>query len=141
MLNHKITKQEELKYISDYLINNVLHSQKKIFFYGEVGAGKTTLVKLLCKELGVEENTSSPTFSIVNQYLTKDGEIVNHVDLYRLRDVNEVYEAGIFELLYDSDYLFVEWPEILEEFLDERFYKVKIEIHEEGERIIMLDTL
>lgn len=141
MLNHKITKQEELKYISDYLINNVLHSQKKIFFYGEVGAGKTTLVKLLCKELGVEENTSSPTFSIVNQYLTKDGKIVNHVDLYRLRDVNEVYEAGIFELLYDSDYLFVEWPEILEEFLDERFYKVKIEIHEEGERIIMLDTL
>jgi tRNA threonylcarbamoyladenosine biosynthesis protein TsaE len=141
MLTFNISGLAGLKDFSDYFFCNILKDHKKIFFYGEVGAGKTTLIKLLCEALSVEENTSSPTFSIVNQYFTKYDEVVNHADLYRLQNVNEAYEAGIFELLADSDYLFVEWPEIIEEFVEINYIKVEIEIQNDENRLIKLHTL
>ena len=86
--------------------------KKVITFHAQMGAGKTTLIKELVKELGVKDNSSSPTFSLVNEYRTFEGEIVYHFDLYRLKSVEEAYDFGIEEYL-DNGYLsIIEWPEI-----------------------------
>ena len=86
--------------------------KKIITFHAQMGAGKTTLIKELVKELGVKDNSSSPTFSLVNEYRTFEGEIVYHFDLYRLKSVEEAYDFGIEEYL-DNGYLsIIEWPEI-----------------------------
>ncbi|MFT3979637.1 MAG: tRNA (adenosine(37)-N6)-threonylcarbamoyltransferase complex ATPase subunit type 1 TsaE [Ferruginibacter sp.] len=85
---------------------------RKVFaFHGEMGAGKTTLITTICKALGVEEVTGSPTFSIINQYKTNNGLTIYHMDLYRLKDEEEALQAGVEDSFYNSDYSFVEWPE------------------------------
>jgi tRNA threonylcarbamoyladenosine biosynthesis protein TsaE len=86
---------------------------RKIFlFNGEMGAGKTTFIKALCKELGVDENMSSPTYSIVNEYINSSGNKVFHFDLYRLKNIEECFDIGMEEYLDSGDYCFIEWPEI-----------------------------
>lgn len=84
---------------------------KIVAFHGNLGAGKTTLIKALCKELGVKENITSPTYSIIQQYKTQSGEIIYHIDLYRLKDEEEAVQAGIEECLYSGNKCFAEWPE------------------------------
>lgn len=87
-------------------------SDYKVFaFTGAMGAGKTTLIHALCETLGVEGNISSPTFSIINQYTTKTGNTIYHLDLYRLKDENEAFNAGIEDCLYSGNTCMVEWPE------------------------------
>ena len=97
---------------------NALDGRRKIALYGDMGAGKTTLVKAFCQSLGVIENTSSPTFSLVNEYSyrEKNGEMAlfHHLDLYRLRSPEEALDIGIEDLLYDPWYCFIEWPQIVE---------------------------
>ncbi|MEO7310891.1 MAG: tRNA (adenosine(37)-N6)-threonylcarbamoyltransferase complex ATPase subunit type 1 TsaE [Chitinophagaceae bacterium] len=82
-----------------------------IAFHGNMGAGKTTFISALCKELGVEATTSSPTYSIINQYKTRNGKIIYHMDWYRLRDEDEAIAAGVEDALYSGDLCLVEWPE------------------------------
>lgn len=82
-----------------------------IAFYGEMGAGKTTFINALCRQLQVTDAVSSPTFSIINQYKTKLGKIVYHMDLYRLKDEEEAIMAGVEDCLMSGDLCFVEWPE------------------------------
>ena len=83
----------------------------KVFaFHGEMGAGKTTFIHALCEVLGVVDVITSPTFSIINQYKTKVGETVYHMDLYRIRDENEALNAGVEDCLYSGNICFVEWP-------------------------------
>ncbi len=79
---------------------------------GDMGAGKTTLVKLICQKLGVDESVSSPTFSLVNEYQTTSGNLVYHFDLYRLKDEEELFDLGFEEYLDRGAYVFIEWPEI-----------------------------
>lgn len=84
---------------------------KRVFlFYGEMGAGKTTLIKAICNELGVIENTSSPTFSIVNEYDSAQG-VIYHFDFYRIREEIEAFDMGYEEYFYSGNYCFVEWPD------------------------------
>lgn len=86
-------------------------SQDRIFLlYGAMGAGKTTLVNALCQQLGVTETTSSPTFSIVNEYASSHGPVY-HFDFYRLKEESEAYDLGYEEYFYADAYCFVEWPE------------------------------
>lgn len=85
--------------------------KKVITFNAEMGAGKTTLIKALVKELGVLDNSSSPTFSLVNEYQTENGETVYHFDLYRLNSEEEAYDMGIDEYFYSGNWCFIEWPE------------------------------
>ena len=89
--------------------------KKVITFHAQRGAVKTTLIKELVKELGVRDNSSSPTFSLVNEYRTFEGEIVYHFDLYRLKSVEEAYDFGIEEYLDNGFLSIIEWPEIYEE--------------------------
>lgn len=84
---------------------------KVILFHGEMGAGKTTFIKALSKALGVSEATSSPTFSLVNEYETANGDLVYHFDVYRLKDESEAYDMGIDEYLYSGEWCFIEWAE------------------------------
>lgn len=84
----------------------------KVFaFHGEMGAGKTTFINALCRAMVVEDIVSSPTFSIINQYKTKDGVTVYHMDLYRIKDENEAINAGVEDCLYSGNICLVEWPD------------------------------
>jgi len=85
--------------------------RRVIALEGEMGAGKTTLITAICKLLGVTDNISSPTFSIINEYRTRDGEVVYHMDLYRVDSEEEAYNAGIVECIHSGSWCFIEWPE------------------------------
>lgn len=103
-------------------------AQEKIFlFYGQMGAGKTTLINSICKYLGVLEHTSSPTFSIVNQYQAKQNTVF-HFDFYRLKTQNEALDLGYEEYFYSGAYCLVEWPEKIPDLLPPTYLKIKIEV-------------
>lgn len=106
----------------------ILHAispKKNIAFYGQMGAGKTTTVKALCSALGVTETTSSPTFAIVNTYI--GNSTIYHFDLFRIQKTEELEGIGFLEYLETNNYVFIEWPELVEEILDEyEFARLKI---------------
>ena len=103
--------------------------------FGKMGVGKTTLIKEICAELGVNDNVCSPTFAIVNEYTDGAGEPVYHFDFYRMKSVAEAYDIGYEEYFYSGCYCFTEWTEKVEELLPERYVRVDIE-EEEGNRIL-----
>ncbi|MGB5242538.1 MAG: tRNA (adenosine(37)-N6)-threonylcarbamoyltransferase complex ATPase subunit type 1 TsaE [Lutimonas sp.] len=107
---------------------------KVLLFSGEMGAGKTTLIKELALELSVEDIVSSPTFSIVNEYLTRSGESIYHFDFYRINEENEVYQFGAEEYLDSGNWCFIEWPEKVENLLPLDAHLVKISINNDGTR-------
>ncbi|MCC7301373.1 MAG: tRNA (adenosine(37)-N6)-threonylcarbamoyltransferase complex ATPase subunit type 1 TsaE [Bacteroidia bacterium] len=94
---------------------------------GDMGAGKTTLIKGFCKALGVTGSTGSPTFSIVNEYLTPEGKRICHFDFYRLKNETEALDIGAEEYFYSGDYCFIEWPERIPALIPEESVAVKIE--------------
>ncbi len=105
-------------------------------FRGELGAGKTTLIKALCRELGVQEGTSSPSFSIVNEYASGKGEKVYHLDLYRLETEEEALDIGLEEILEDANaWRFIEWPDRIENLLPADRVEVAITAHPNHRKI------
>ena len=97
-------------------------------FEGEMGAGKTTLIKAICNTLGVIDEVSSPTFSLVNEYKTKDGKTIYHFDFYRIKNIEEVYDIGYEDYFFSGNICLIEWPEKIKELLkEEDVYKIKIE--------------
>lgn len=108
-------------------------------FFGKMGVGKTTLIKELCAQLGVEDNVCSPTFAIVNEYNTKDGEAVYHFDFYRMKSELEAYDIGYEEYFYSGNYCFTEWTEKIESLLPDSY--VRVEISEKGGRRTLMATL
>ena len=107
-----------------------------ILFCGEMGVGKTTLIKALCKELGVEEVTNSPTFSIVNEYLTKNKESIYHFDFYRIEAEEEVFDMGYEDYFYSTNYCFIEWSEKIPNLIPENAIKIVLEQDDENNRLI-----
>jgi tRNA threonylcarbamoyladenosine biosynthesis protein TsaE len=94
-------------------------------FYAPMGAGKTTIIKELCKALGSKDNFSSPTFSIINEYVFPGGKIF-HFDLYRLKNLDELLDLGFEDYLASNPYVFIEWPELAEEIIGEHFVKISV---------------
>ncbi|MBQ8270014.1 MAG: tRNA (adenosine(37)-N6)-threonylcarbamoyltransferase complex ATPase subunit type 1 TsaE [Bacteroidaceae bacterium] len=105
-------------------------------FYGSMGSGKTTFIKSVCEEMGVEEAINSPTFAIVNEYESREGETIFHFDFYRIKSIAEVYNMGYEEYLYSDAYCFIEWPELIEELLPEEAVRVEITENGDGSREI-----
>ena len=112
---------------------------RRVFaFQGELGAGKTTLIKAMCGELGVEGGTSSPSFGIVNEYRTASNEAVYHFDLFRLKDAAELDGIGFNEYLDSGKYCFVEWPELAKSRLPTNAVSIRMRIDKGGDRTIEL---
>ncbi|MCK9423370.1 MAG: tRNA (adenosine(37)-N6)-threonylcarbamoyltransferase complex ATPase subunit type 1 TsaE [Bacteroidales bacterium] len=106
-------------------------------FYGSMGAGKTTFIKALCRELNGIDIVQSPSFSLINEYKTAVGESIFHFDLYRINKLEEVFDIGYEDYIYSGSYCFLEWPELIENLLPPETIKVSItENRSEGSRII-----
>lgn len=108
-----------------------------IAFYGQMGAGKTTFITALCRELGVSEAVTSPTFTIVNEYLDGGGESVFHFDFYRIKRLAEAVDIGLFEYFDSGCFCLMEWPEMIEELLPEETLKVQILVEDEKTRMLV----
>lgn len=120
---------EQLEQIAADILK--LRSNDRVFaFYGEMGAGKTTLIKALCKHLNVTDNVSSPTFALVNVYNSEAGEVY-HFDVYRMKDTVELFDIGYEDYFFSGNYCFIEWPEKIEEYLP--IGTIKVEIKEDIE--------
>jgi tRNA threonylcarbamoyladenosine biosynthesis protein TsaE len=108
---------------------------KKFLFYAEMGVGKTTLIKALSLHLGITDIVSSPTFSIVNEYISSNYEKVYHFDFYRLKDEQEAYDLGYEEYFFGDHYCFIEWPEKIPNLIEDNMVTIKINLKEK-KRII-----
>lgn len=110
--------------------------------YGKMGAGKTTFIKALCQELGVEDVVTSPTFAVINEYRSDiAGELIYHFDFYRIKKLEEVYDMGYEDYFYSGALCFIEWPELVEELLPGNTIKVTIEELEDGSRKLTMENL
>lgn len=128
------TKPEELGKIAGQLIKH--NQQARVFaLYGKMGAGKTTFIKSICKYLSSNDIAISPSFGIINEYGTSEGNSVYHFDFYRIKNINEFLDLGCEEYFYSGQYCFIEWPEKIEDFLPENHIAVYIE-EADGKRII-----
>ena len=107
-------------------------------FYGKMGAGKTTFIKAVCEELGVEDVINSPTFAIVNEYVDGNGSPVYHFDFYRIKNMQEVMDMGYEDYVYSGNVCFMEWPERIENLLPDDAVKVVIEEETDGSRTVKL---
>jgi tRNA threonylcarbamoyladenosine biosynthesis protein TsaE len=113
--------------------------ENRIFaFYGSMGAGKTTIIKAICKALGAIDIVSSPTFTLVNEYRTSGGDTLYHIDFYRIKKQEEVFDFGIEEYLGGESYCFMEWPELIEEILPEETIKVRISVEKNEQRTLLI---
>ncbi len=138
MVINKIYALEEVHTIAEWILNSCQNS--KIFtFEGELGAGKTTLIKSICSQLGYNEEVTSPTFSIVNEYLSGKNYIY-HMDLYRIKDLAELEDIGFDDYLCSGHYCLIEWPQIAEELLYDKKYKILISNVDENSRRITITT-
>jgi len=114
-----------------------LSAGSRIFaFYGSLGAGKTTIIKAICNLLGASDMTSSPSFTLVNEYRTPEGESLYHIDFYRIKNTEEVFDFGLEEYLYGGSYCFMEWPELIEDLLPAGTVKIRINVGKNEERIL-----
>ena len=118
-----------------------LNNNHLVALHGEMGAGKTTFVHAVCDELGVQNAVSSPTFSIINEYTTAAGKTIYHLDLYRLKSVQEAIDAGVEDCFYSGNLCLVEWPEIAPAIFPEDTLHVHIEIAGNDERRLVIQEV
>ncbi len=111
-------------------------SNRVFAFYGKMGAGKTTFIKALCTELGVDDVITSPTFAIVNEYTAGDGSPIYHFDFYRIKKLDEVSDLGYEDYFYNGGLCLIEWPELIETLLPEDAVEVHIAEQPDGTRTI-----
>jgi tRNA threonylcarbamoyladenosine biosynthesis protein TsaE len=114
-------------------------NRKIVALYGQMGAGKTTLVKHLCSALGVHDVVNSPTFSLVNEYQLPNGDPIYHFDFYRINKVEEAYDFGYEEYFFSNHLCLVEWPEVIEDLIPDDAAKLYIRVLNDGTREIQID--
>ena len=128
---------KEIPKIAKEILSFVSH--KTLLFYGEMGTGKTTLIKEIVKQLGVKDVANSPTFSIVNEYLSQKGETIYHFDFYRIENEEEVFDIGIEEYLYNNNWCFIEWPEKVENLLPLESVEIHLTLNQDTTRTIQIN--
>ena len=113
-------------------------AEKTLLFYGEMGVGKTTLIKEICSQLGVTDNISSPTFSLVNEYQTTRNEQVYHFDFYRITDETEALDIGIDDYFYNNNWCLIEWPQNIKNLLPLNAVEIHLSMAANGKRNILI---
>lgn len=135
MFTRKVTSVEELQSVAEELVN--AFSADRVFaFYGKMGAGKTTFIQSICRVLGSEDNVTSPTFALINEYNTAQLESIFHFDFYRIKELEEAYDLGYEDYIYSGSYCLIEWPEMIEPLLPDNIVEVKIEVQDDESRVI-----
>ncbi len=137
MTELRINSLDEINTVAKQFIELV--GERRVFaMYGAMGVGKTTFVKAVCEELGVEDTITSPTFAIVNEYHTQKDKIVYHFDFYRIEDVQEAYDFGYEDYFYSKAMCFIEWPERIDSILPSDVINLNFREEEDGSRVIQL---
>ena len=124
-MNFEINSIDELPEVAKRLLEG-FPDERFYAFFGSMGVGKTTLIKELCAQLGVEQNVCSPTFAIVNEYSDRNGEPIYHFDFYRLKNLGEAYDIGYEEYFYSGCWCFTEWTEKIEPLLPDHYLRIDI---------------
>ena len=137
-LNFEINNENELDFISKEIFEKF--KSKVFLFYGEMGVGKTAFIKSICKHLNVIDVVSSPTFSIVNQYINDKDEFIYHFDFYRTNNKNEIFDIGYEEYLFSDSFCFIEWPERLNNLLPNKYLEIKMK-SKNGNRLIKIKEI
>lgn len=136
MFEKRQVKINDLESVAKELIN--FSDGIRIFaFYGKMGAGKTTFIQALCRVLHSADTVNSPSFAIVNEYSTAEGDIIYHFDFYRIKNLEEAYDLGYEDYFYSGNFCFIEWPEKIETILPAEYIEVTIEDSGNGERGII----
>jgi tRNA threonylcarbamoyladenosine biosynthesis protein TsaE len=131
----RIDSLDNIHVAAKEFINN-MGTGKVFAFYGKMGAGKTTFIKAICEEMGVNDVITSPTFAIVNEYTANNDTPIYHFDFYRIKKLEEVYDMGYEEYFYSGNLCLLEWPELIEGILPEDVTKVTITEQEDGTRLV-----
>jgi tRNA threonylcarbamoyladenosine biosynthesis protein TsaE len=131
-MEHTMASVENLPLLAKQLLQ-LAGERRKWLLYGGMGAGKTTLTSALCAQLGVVDKVSSPTFSLVNEYaMPENSGLLRHLDLYRLKTLEEALELGIEDMLYDAYYTIIEWPELIEPILPDNCFTLHLSLLPDG---------
>lgn len=133
-MEFKVDSLSELDKVSDYLIEQV-NTTPIVLLKGQMGTGKTTLVSNLLKKMGSEDPVSSPTFSLVNEYLTQSGKTIYHFDFYRINSEEEAMDIGVEEYFDSGNVCLIEWPSMIPNLLPEKYLEVNIELTDDYSRI------
>lgn len=136
-MNLQLNNLSDLDSVAQKFVNEM--GNRKVFaFYGEMGAGKTTLIKAICKAIGVTETITSPTFSLVNEYKDGNDNSIYHFDFYRIKNIEEAYDFGYEDYFYSGNICFIEWPELVQSLLPTNFVEVKVMVEENKQRLITI---
>jgi tRNA threonylcarbamoyladenosine biosynthesis protein TsaE len=136
MMNISIASIEEIPGAAEEILT-YSGERRIIAFFGEMGVGKTTLIHSIVRELGVQESASSPTFSLVNEYLSESGDPVYHFDFYRIESIEEVYDMGYEEYFFSGHYCLIEWSEKIVELLPNDTVRVDMNRTDEVRQLIL----
>ena len=140
MFSKTIHSIAELQNAADELL--AAFPDKRVFaFYGKMGAGKTTFIQAFCRALGSDDNVTSPTFALINEYNTADMESIFHFDFYRIKDIVEAYDLGYEDYIYSESYCLIEWPEMIESLLPDNLVEVRIEVKDDESRQVSAKVL
>jgi len=139
MFSRKVDSLSALPQVAKELIDT-FPSERVFAFYGKMGAGKTTFIQSICRELGSADNITSPTFALINEYNTGNLESIFHFDFYRIKDIEEAFDLGYEDYIYSGSYCLIEWPDMIEPLLPEKMVEVRIEVSEDGTRQINAQT-
>ena len=135
MITIKIQDIDHIREAAREFIEHI--GEHRVFaFYGKMGAGKTTFVKAVCEELGVDDVITSPTFAIINEYETPSNSPIYHFDFYRIKKLEEVFDMGYEDYFYSGALCFIEWPELIEDILPDDAVRVSIAEQEDGSRVV-----
>ena len=135
MFKAEINSLNEINHIANKFLK--AYPSDRIFaFYGQMGVGKTTFIKALCKEMQVVDYVTSPTFSLINEYQTVESKTIYHLDFYRTKNIHEAFDLGYEDYFSSGDYCFIEWPELIESLLPPITVKVHIREVENRKRVI-----